>query len=228
MRDRWRPGERGRGLEHVLWLSGGAGAGKTTTADALARHLSWDVYHYHERTRDHVNRSTPESQPMLHQFLNMDMNERWLNRAPAEMLRTLPETHGERITFVVQDLRKLAADRPVIVEGWGLLPRFVAPYLSNANQALWLIPSEEFCAVALKAREDLWTIPNKTSDPQRARNNWLEREKLLVREMATQAHSLGLRVVEVDKQSLNEVCLLVEQHFLSYATSVTTNARRSS
>ncbi len=58
-------------------------------------------------------------------------------------------------------------------------------------------------------------MPNKTSDPERALANRLERDRLLTEHVARVAAELRLRTVEIDiDQSLEAVFASVEAHYL--------------
>src|SRR2546426_12638994 len=46
---------------------------------------------------DHSARSTPQDCPLLHQFMAMDMAERWVNRSPKKMLETRSEEHTSEL-----------------------------------------------------------------------------------------------------------------------------------
>jgi hypothetical protein len=67
---------------------------------------------------DHSRQSTPERCPFLHQFMAMDMDERWVNRSPKAMLETFHWFRGE---------------------GFRLLPHLVKPLLAVRSHAVWLI-----------------------------------------------------------------------------------------
>jgi 2-phosphoglycerate kinase len=182
----------------VRWIGGGSGAGKSTVARLLAEEHGLRLYHSDETIRAHVGRSNPVDHPRLHAFLAMDMDERWLSRSPQAMLETFHGFQGEGFELIVEDLLALPADRPIVAEGFRLLPRLVAPLLSRSDQAVWLIPSPAFRRAAFEARSFTWEIPDKTSDPERALANLLARDELFTDRVAAEATGLGLGVIEVD------------------------------
>jgi adenylate kinase family enzyme len=64
---------RGR-LQHVYWIGGGSGAGKSTIARRVAEehgllHYSTDIV-----MRDHAQRTSPEDGPLLAAFGKLDMD----------------------------------------------------------------------------------------------------------------------------------------------------------
>jgi hypothetical protein len=128
----------------------------------------------------------------------MDMDERWLNRSPQVMLSTFHGFQGEQFDLMVDDLLALSPKPPVLAEGFTLLPRLVAPLLSGQGQAVWLIPTPEFRRAAFDGRGSTWDIPRKTSDPDRALANLLERDGLFTNELLHEATALNLQVIRVD------------------------------
>jgi hypothetical protein len=128
----------------------------------------------------------------------MDTDERWLNRSPQVMLRTFHGFQGEQFDLVLDDLLSLPREPSVLVEGFTLLPRRVAPLLSGPGQAVWLIPTPEFRRAAFDARGSTWDIPRKTSDPDRALANLLERDRLFTDALLREATALDLPVIRID------------------------------
>ena len=99
---------------------------------------------------------------------------------------------------MVEDLLDLPDETPVLAEGFVLLPRLVAPLLADQHQAVWLLPTPEFRLVAFDHRGSTWTIPSKTSDPDKALASLLARDELFTNEVRRQAAALDLLAVEVD------------------------------
>jgi hypothetical protein len=184
-------------LHHVRFIGGGSGGGKSTVARRLAAKHDLRLYHT-EPLSKYADRTTPVDAPLLHAFLAMDMDERWLNRSPQIMVSTFHGFHGETFNLMVDDLLGLPRKPPVLVEGFTLLPRLVAPLLSGPGQAVWLIPTPEFRRAAFDARGSTWDIPRKTSDPDRALANLLERDRLFTDELLREATALDLPSIRVD------------------------------
>lgn len=184
-------------LWHVRFIGGGSGGGKSTVARHLAGTYGLQVYDA-EQFSSYVPRTTPADAPLLHAFLAMDMDERWLNRSPQIMVETFHGFHGEQFDLVVEDLLALPKVPPILVEGFTLRPRLVAPLLSEPHQAVWLIPTPEFRRAAFDSRGSTWDIPNKTSDPERALTNLLARDELFTHQVFEEATALGLPIIRVD------------------------------
>jgi 2-phosphoglycerate kinase len=128
----------------------------------------------------------------------MNMDHRWLDRSPLEMLVTFPWFRGEGFDRIVQDLLSLPSAPPIMVEGFRVLPRLVAPLLSSRQQAVWLVPTPEFRRAAFMARGSLYRIAGRTSDPDQALANLLARDEMFTDQVMAEARELDLPVIEID------------------------------
>lgn len=185
-------------LEHVYWIGGGSGAGKSTITRRLAAAYGMRTYLTDDVLRDHHRRSTAEDSPFLAEFAAMGMDDRWLNRSPETMLETFHWFRGEGFELIVDDLRSLPSGPPVIADGFRLLPHLVEPLLTRPQQAVWLIPTPEFRRAAFDHRGSLWTIANRTTNPGKALRNLLERDRMFTERVRRAATGLGLTVIDVD------------------------------
>jgi hypothetical protein len=201
-------------LRRVLWIGGGTGGGKSSTAIALAEKHGLERYSYdwHD-SRDHTERTRADRHPNRAAFLAMSMDERWVTRSPEQMVDETLASFRERFEMVLDDLAALDADR-VIADGFGLLPELVAPVIADPRQAIFLLPTPPFREWALAQRG--WVTIEGTSDPARARANRLVRDGLLTDHVRRSAATLGLRVIEIDgSRSLNDVIASAEEHLRS-------------
>jgi hypothetical protein len=117
----------------------------------------------------------------------------------------------ERFDLVLEDLRALSRDPPIVAEGAGLFPALVAPLVARPQQAIWLVPTAAFCATMRRRRGS--AMPAQTSDPERAWGNLIARDVLLARYVRQRAAALGLAVVEIHgSRSIDEVAIAVAEH----------------
>lgn len=186
-------------LRRVYWVGGGSGAGKSTVARRLAAAHGLRVYATDDVMADHARRSTREDSPLLHTFLAMDMDERWVSRTPEAMLETFHWFRGEGFRLIVEDLLRLPPETGVIVEGFRLLPRLVKPVLSAPAHAVWLLPTQDFRRAVFGTRGGSASgFLAKTSDPERALSNLLERDRMFTDTLREETARLGLHAIEVD------------------------------
>lgn len=182
----------------MRWLGGGSGAGKSTVARRLADVHGLHRYDTDDVMSEHAARTTPADAPYLSEFAAMDMDLRWADRSPEAMLETFHWFRGEGFDHIVDDLLGLPQGPGVLVEGFRLLPRLVAPLLHAPDQAVWLLPTPDFRRRAFDSRGTTWQIASRTGDPERALHNLLERDRMFTARLREETGRLGLRAVEVD------------------------------
>ncbi len=103
----------------------------------------------------------------------------------------------------IDDLLCSSAETPVIAEGFRLLPQLVAPLLTEHNRGVWLLPTPAFRRAAFDSRG--WEIPGKTSNPDRAARNLLERDRLFTNRLREENTRLGLPVIDVDTMTEHDL-----------------------
>lgn len=179
-------------LRHVYWIGGGSCSGKSTIARRLAER--WDLLFYStdDVMAEHSRRSTPEECPLLHRFLAMSMDERWVQRSPEVMLATFHWFQGEGFPLIVEDLLRIPANRRVLVEGFRILPGLIRPILLDSSHAVWLLPSPEFRRATMERRGGARAgFLAQTSDPERALKNLLARDEMFTERVAREVDALG-------------------------------------
>jgi Shikimate kinase len=180
-------------LRHVHWIGGGSGSGKSTIARRIADRYGMRLYDTDAVMPDHARRMPVEQAPYLGKFAAMDMDERWVARSPREMLDTFHWFHGEGFNLIIEDLLALPADRPVVAEGFRLLPGLVQPLLAEVGHAVWLLPTPQFRQAVFDSRGGpAWGFLAKTGDPQQALQNLLQRDALFTDRLTKQTRHLGL------------------------------------
>jgi len=194
-----------RFLQHVYWIGGGSCAGKSTIARRIAAQHGLRVYATDDVMADHARRSSRDDSPLLHTFMAMDMDERWVNRTPKTMLETFHWFRGEGFELIIEDLLRLPRDRGVIVEGFRLLPHLVKPLLSVPSRAVWLLPTPDFRQAVVESRGgSSWSFVVRTSDPERALRNLLERDRMFTDILRDETARLNLPAIEVDTSTTGD------------------------
>jgi hypothetical protein len=186
-------------MRHVYWIGGGSGAGKSTIARRLADRQGWRLYSTDDVMGDHARRTTPEEAPFLHEFMAMDMDERWVDRSPETMLSTFHWFRGEGFGLIVEDLLRMPRETCVVVEGFRLLPHLVRPLLTEPGHAVWLLPTPRFRQAAFTGRATPGAgFTERTGDPERANRNITARDHLFTERLREETARLQLPAVTVD------------------------------
>jgi hypothetical protein len=205
-------------LRHVLWLGGPSEAGKTTvTQILLQRPLRWQWYPCDLHEYNHlIARADPQRHPTIYRNLGRSLDEQWVHTTPEELFADVLATNDERFPMIVDDLLKMPSHPPILVEGPRLFPALIAPMLTHPTQAIWLLPTADFVH-ASQQRRDKPTTRFRSSDPERFRLNFLEREWLLREHICGEVKCRGLSWIEVDGSLTPEtIADQVQAHFESY------------
>jgi hypothetical protein len=188
-------------LRHVRWLVGGTGSGKSTVTAVLARRFDLDIYSGDRAEHDWLTRCSPQRHPHFAALSGHRPGDNWRDRSPQQAFAAMAGRYGETIEFLIEDLSARSADRIVLVDYFGVLPRDLSPLLSWPAQAAFLLPTPDFRRAGLTRRY---------ADPDRARANWgnldaakvletrLERDALWDVEVTEQAKALGLPLRIID------------------------------
>lgn len=194
----------------MLWLGGMSGVGKTTNGRAVARTFDLRFYALDSYTLDHHrNRVRPAEHPGLAWFDSHSVEEIWVQTPGAEIADRFEAASRERFPFVLDDLLALPSDAPILVEGPQLLPELVAPLLGHEDQALYLVADGELQRQLLAGRGG--ASYERSSDPERALANRLERDRILTERLRAAALERGLTVREVHDPA--EAAALIENQF---------------
>jgi hypothetical protein len=185
-------------LDHVRWVGGGSGAGKTTVTRLLAERFGTGLYSTDATISVHSGQLDEPGTPLLERFRRMSMDERWVRPDRVTMYATFPWFHGEGFDLLMKDVQRLPTDRPVLVEGFRLLPRLVRPHVSNPRHAVWLVPTPDFRQAAFIRRRHADAFWTRTTDPDRALTNLLERDRIFTDKIDSDAARNGLDVLYVD------------------------------
>ena len=138
-------------MQHVLWIGGAPGSGKTTVASRIARRHGLRLYSADTRTWEHRDRALRAGHPAARRWEEMSAAGRWVTATPAEMLEM--SLHRERGPMVVDDLRRLPTSPLIVAEGSTLSPAVVSSGIADASRAVWLIPAPGFARARLEERE---------------------------------------------------------------------------
>ena len=121
------------------------------------------------------------------------------------MLETFHWFQGEGFGMIIEDLLRLPREPGIIVEGLRLLPRLVEPLLSVTAHAVWLLPTSGFRKAAVESRGgSQWAFLARTTDPDRALRNLLERDRLFTDILREETRGLALTAIDVDSTMTEE------------------------
>lgn len=204
-------------LAHILWIGGATDSGKSTVARNLAQRYGISVYHY-DKDDAKQSEKLANTIPQVRQFLEASMDDRWIHPTPEMMFDHLLIVFPHRFRLVIESLLEMPNDKPMVVEGFGLLPELLHPMLSDGHQAIWFVPTGKFKWESM-LRRNKPSFASSVSDPEKARMNVFARDMMLADYYRKQVPSYGYTLYEIDGSlSADEMTNLADAHFARHLT----------
>ena len=180
----------------MLYMIGGSPcSGKSTIASLLARQYQLLHIKLDDLVEEMMSQASADSQPIC--LLRQDRN-------PEEMADEEWRFYEEIFPYVKSYLIK-NQDRPLLVEGAGLLPHLVKELECPASSYLCLTPTADFQKKHYKQREWVPYVLEGTTNPEQAFKNWMQRDILFAQMVRKEAVLLGYPSLITDgSQSENQ------------------------
>lgn len=187
-----------RALAHVYWIGGAPCSGKSSIVEWLVRRHGVRPFSCDAAFEAHSGQILPAQHPAWAALQHGHWDEVWM-RPLSVLVQDEWDIYRREFALIVQDLLRLPADRPIVVEGAALLPHCVYEVLARPRQAVWVIPDEAFQR-RMYPRRGEWVqdILRQCTYPEQAFQNWMDRDAAFARRVEAEARSLGLAVLVVD------------------------------
>ena len=190
----------------MLYMIGGSPcSGKSTIASLLARQYQLLHIKLDDLIEEMMSQASADSQPIC--LLRQDRN-------PEEMADEEWRFYEEIFPYVKSYLIK-NQNRPLLVEGAGLLPHLVKKLECPASSYLCLTPTADFQKKHYIQREWVPYVLEGTTNPEQAFENWMQRDILFAQMVRKEAMKLGYPSLVTDgsqpeNQTAEEVARLLK------------------
>ena len=201
-------------LDHIFWIGGSPCAGKSTIARSLAANHGFQSYSCDDAWDRHVARATPQHTPVLSRLTTLDCDGLWMRPVSQQVEEELA-VYREEFAFILDDLRAMPTDRPILAEGCALLPDLLAAQGIPTNRSLWIVPTPDFQVKHYAQRNWIDGIVATCTSPERAWQNWMNRDIGFAQAVAAEARDLDRPVITIDgTRPVASILDQVTTHFL--------------
>jgi 2-phosphoglycerate kinase len=202
-----------RELSHVYWIGGSPCAGKSSIAKTLATTYGLRLYQADEAFSRHEKIVIAQQQPIFYRLTHLSTEELWMRPVELQVSEEFMLYH-EEFPIILEDLLALPTSQPILAEGAAMLPACVIPQLLNPHHAIWIVPTAEFQLDHYRRRAWAKDIVKDCIYPERAFQNWMERDIRFATAIKNEVQQHGMSVIVVDgTHSLAENTEIVTQHF---------------
>ena len=198
----------------MLYMIGGSPcSGKSTIASLLARQYQLLHIKLDDLVDEMMSQASADSQLICLLRQDRSPEQIWM-RNPEEMADEEWRFYEEIFPYVKSYLIK-NQDRPLLVEGAGLLPHLVKKLECPASSYLCLTPTADFQKKHYKQREWVPYVLEGTTNPEKAFENWMQRDILYAQMVRQEAMKLGYPSLVTDgsqseDQTVEEVARLLK------------------
>ena len=198
----------------MLYMIGGSPcSGKSTVASLLARQYQLLHIKLDDLVDEMMSQASADSQPICLLRQDRSLEQIWM-RNPKDMADEEWRFYEEIFPYVRSYLIK-NQDRPLLVEGAGLLPHLVKELECPASSYLCLTPTADFQKKHYKQREWVPYVLEGTTNPEKAFENWMQRDILFAQMVRQEAMKLGYPSLVTDgsqseNQTVEEVTRLLK------------------
>ena len=198
----------------MLYMIGGSPySGKSTIAFLLAR--KYDLLHIKldDLTDQMLDQARANAKPISLLRQDRSPDQIWL-RHPKEMADEEWRFYEEIFPYVASYLLE-HQEKPLLVEGAGLLPHLVKSLDGPAVSYLCLTPTADFQKKHYRQREWVPYVLEGTSNPEQAFENWMQRDILFAQLVRKEAQKLGYPTLMTDgsrseKETAEEIARLLK------------------
>jgi broad-specificity NMP kinase len=195
-------------------IGGSPSSGKSSLATELSRDLQIPCYHIDEHEpRHHKIALKNRGYPVIRNYLQSNPDEVWLADVEKQVQIEF-EYHKERFRLAKQDLQKMPETEIMILEGVSFLPWLVKELAPG--KVIYLLPTYRFQLAGFAKRKWINSILQSTSNPEKAFENWMQRDKKFAQIIKKYALENMFPVFTMDINcSKSEKRKFAEQFFLS-------------
>lgn len=197
----------------VFIIGGSPCSGKSTIAESLSKKYGLGYFKVDDRLDTYTRMGAEAGYPICKKQIEMSAEQIWM-RAPEVQCEEELMFYEEIFPYILDDLAKLDSDRGVITEGAAYLPQLMKQINIPGSEYIAVIPTESFQIYHYSKREWVRHVLAQCSDPEKAFQNWMERDILFAKEVAQQCSSWNYEILTNNAdRSIRDLEDTVRLHF---------------
>ena len=198
---------------NIFWIGGAPCCGKSTLADMLVQEFGFKYYKVDNHLDRYLDIGAKKGNKILKAMKNRSMDEHWLNDVDVQVEEEFAYyKYAQKI--IDGDLRRQFGNKKVVVEGAAILPEYINKKGVNPDRYVCIVPTRTFQYNEFKNRGWVERYLGSCSDPEKAFDNWIERDSRFATIIREQAEEFGMNLITVDgKEDLDQVYKQLKVYF---------------
>lgn len=177
---------------NVYFIGGSPCSGKSTVAENLSPKNGLLYFKVDDHLDTYTRMGAEAGYPMCRKQMELSAEQIWM-RTPRVQCEEELRYYEEIFPFVLNDLGNLDTNAAVITEGAAYLPNLLKRIGIPDNRYIALVPTEVFQVFHYRKREWVSNVLAECSDPEKAFQNWMDRDILFAKEVVQRCREENYR-----------------------------------
>ena len=198
---------------NIYWIGGSSCCGKSTISERLVKEFGFEMYKCDNHLERYIEIGVENDIAIMKKFKAMSVVETW-SRDICEQVEEEFEFYREALKIIVEDLEEVFMGKSVVVEGSAILPEFIKNNKISSSKYVCMVPTKEFQIDKYSKREWIQHYLESCSNPEKAFENWMERDARYAEIVKEDAYKNNMNVVVVDgNKTIDDNYRMIKQFF---------------
>jgi len=199
---------------NIYWIGGAPCCGKSTVADMLVNEYGFKYYKVDNHLDRYLDIGAKKGNKILKGMKARDREAMWLGNEVDVMVEEEFEYYRYALKIIEGDLKRQFGNKKVVVEGAAIIPEYAKNKEIAEDRYICMVPTRSFQSKEFTERGWVTRYLGGTSDPEKALENWLERDGRFAQIVRDEAIDNEQNLIIVDgHQSLEQVYGQVKEMF---------------
>lgn len=206
--------ERMMAKNNIYWIGGAPCSGKSTVADMLVKEYGFKYYKVDNHLDRYLDIGAKKGNKVLKAMKERDREATWLGNDIDVMVEEEFVYYKYALKIIEGDLKRQFGNKKVVVEGAAIIPEYAKTKEIAEDRYVCIVPTRSFQSKEFAERGYVTRLLGGTSDPDKALENWLERDARFAQIVRDEAIENEQNLIIVDgQQSAEEVYAQVRTMF---------------
>lgn len=179
---------------NVFYIGGSPCSGKSTIAEILSQKYGLHYFKVDDHLDMYTKMGAEAGGPICRKQIEMHPEQIWM-RTPKVQCEEELQFYEEIFPYILDDLESLDSGCTVITEGAAYLPKLMKQISIPGNKYIAMVPTEAFQIYHYSKREWVPFVLAECRDPEKAFQNWMQRDILFAKEVAQQCSTWDYEIL---------------------------------